>query len=49
MSDWKPNPHAWRKFKQAERNMMRLFRRNRWRKAKYWARWMSYWIERIGI
>lgn len=48
------NPHAWRKFKQAERNMCRnFFRRGRKafyaRRSRYWAGHMMSWLEKVGI
>jgi len=51
--DWM-NSHAWRKFKQASRNMIQcLFgmrsssKRNR--RIQYWARESNKWLERIEI
>jgi hypothetical protein len=42
------NPHAWRKFKQAERNMIQSFyQHRRIRSGRKWARQMKRWIERL--
>lgn len=48
------NPHAWRKFKQAEGNMIRSLygsstRRKRLLRVHYWAKVMNKWLERMGI
>lgn len=52
------NPHAWEKFKQAERNMMKAgwlpsgcARRSRrikaWQRAGKWARELNRWLPRL--
>lgn len=49
MSDWKPNPHIWRKMKQAERNMLLCIERRpyRRRRSRYWARQFNKWIHKV--
>jgi len=43
------NPHAWRKFEQAQRNMLRHFlgRRRRQRRTYYWVRQFAKRIDGI--
>lgn len=45
-------PHGWRKFEQAQWNMMRFMRRRgprNWRRSKKWAHVMGKWIARIYV
>ncbi len=46
---WKPNPHLWRKMKQAERNMMLGWRRKRrnWPRTRRWGRIFKSTLDKI--
>lgn len=44
-------PHGWRKFEQAQRNMLRRFygrqHKKNYRRTRKWAQAMNKWLERI--
>jgi hypothetical protein len=43
----KINPHDWRKFERAQRNMLRFFRARKIHPARKWGREMKRLMERI--
>lgn len=41
------NPHLWRKFEQAQSNMLKFFRAGNWHAAKKWGRTMQSLLLRV--